>query len=147
MTQLLFYVGAVAIGAAFAVYFPMLGQAGRITGSPALVSVIFFLSGAVVAAIVFFLTSKPSVVTKLADVPPWLLLSGVMSGIAVFGTASLIPRVGPGVFFVLLVAGQVTVGALLSHFGALGSTVDPITLRKLAGMLLVVGGAYLVAVR
>ena len=147
MTQLLFYAGAVAIGAAFAIYFPMLGQAGRITGSPALVSVLFFVCGAIVAAIVFLATSRPSVVAKLADVPPWLLLSGVMSGIAVFATASIIPRVGPGVFFVLLVAGQVIVGAILSHYGALGSTVDPITLRKLAGMLLVVGGAYLVAVR
>ncbi len=147
MTQLLYFAGAIGIGAAFAVYFPMLGQAGRIVGSPALVSVVFFLSGAVVASIVFLVTGKPSVVTKLAEVPPWLLLSGVMSGIAVFATASLLPRVGPGVFFVLLVAGQVTVGAILSHYGALGSTVDPITLRKLLGVLLVVGGAYLVAVR
>ena len=147
MTQLLYFAGAIGIGAAFAVYFPMLGQAGRIAGSPALVSVVFFISGAVVAAIVFLLTNKPSAIARLADVPPWLLLSGVMSGIAVFATASLIPRVGPGAFFVLLVAGQVTVGAILSHYGALGSAVDPLSLKRLAGMLLVVGGAYLVAVR
>lgn len=147
MTNLLYYAGALAIGASFSIYLPMLSQTGRIVGSPALANVPFFLIGATVSAIAFLLTARPSAVTRFVDVPPWLFLAGVVSGIVIVGTTALIPRIGPGVFFVLIVAGQVVMGAIVSHFGVLGSPLDPLTLKKLAGMVLVIGGAYLVAVR
>lgn len=147
MIQLLYFAGAIAIGASFAIYLPMLSQIGRIVGSPALANVPFFLIGATVSAIVFLLTQRPSAVTKLAEVPPWLFLAGVVSGIVIVGTTALIPKIGPGAFFVLIVAGQVVMGAIVSHYGILESPVDPLSLKKLVGIVLVVGGAYLVSVR
>jgi len=37
-------------------------------------------------------------------------------------------------------------GAIMSQFGMFGSPVDPVTLKKIAGIVLVIGGAYLVTV-
>ena len=75
-----------------------------------------------------------------------MLVAGLISGFVILGTAFLIPRIGAGPFFVLVVAGQIVMGAIMSHFGIFGSPVDPATLKKLAGIVLVIGGAYLVTV-
>ena len=55
-----------------------------------------------------------------------------------------IPRIGAGPFFILLVAGQMLMGTIISQFGLLGSPVDPLTVRKVVGVALAIGGAYLV---
>ena len=44
---------------------------------------------------------------------------------------------------ILLLAGQVMGGLLMSHFGWLGSPVDPVSPLKLLGVALMVGGAAL----
>jgi transporter family-2 protein len=143
MNQYLNLAGAVGIGAAFALYLPVLGQTGRIVDSAALANVPFFLIGAATSAVLFLLTDSPSSFGKLAQVPPWMLIAGFISGLTIVSTAFLIPRIGPGPFFVLAVAGQIVAGAFMSHFGIFGAPVDPMTLKKIAGIVLVVGGAYL----
>jgi hypothetical protein len=63
----------------------------------------------------------------------------------VFAISFLFPgRVGgAGIGFACLVVGQVLMGLLLSHWGALGSAVDPFSVRKAGGVLLVLAGAWL----
>jgi transporter family-2 protein len=147
MLQLLNLAGAMAIGASFALYLPMLSQTGKIVGSPALANIPFFLIGAAISTAAFLFTAKPSAIARLGDVPPWMFLAGVVSGFVILGTAVLIPRIGPSPFFVLVVAGQVVMGAVMSHFGIFGTPVDPVSFKQLAGIALVIGGAYLVAIR
>jgi transporter family-2 protein len=67
-----------------------------------------------------------------------------MGAALVFGIAWVIPQIGAGTFFVLLIAGQVVTGMILSHFGVLGSPVEPITMVKVLGVLLLVTGASIV---
>ena len=52
-------------------------------------------------------------------------------------------EVGAGPLMIMLLAGQIVGGLLLSHFGWLGSPVDRITLSKLAGVILMIGGVVL----
>jgi transporter family-2 protein len=143
MNNYLNLAGAVGVGAAFALYLPVLGQTGRLLDSAALANVPFFLIGAVTCLVFFLVTDSPGHIAKLATVPPWMFLAGLVSGLTIMSTAFLIPRVGPGPFFVLAVAGQILAGAVMSHFGIFGAPVDPVTLKKIAGIVLVVGGAYL----
>ena len=46
--------------------------------------------------------------------------------------------------FVLIVAGQLFTALLMDHFGVLGMRENPISLQKMIGIVLVIGGAYLV---
>jgi len=139
---------AFGLGALLAVYLPVLGQSGRIVGSPILANVPFFAAG---LATSFVLTlamgNRLADFGRLREVPPWMYLAGVASGMMILGSTFLLPRIGPGPFFVLLVAGQILVGALLSHYGLLGAPLDAVSTRRLAGLALVVGGAWLVVMR
>jgi transporter family-2 protein len=38
----------------------------------------------------------------------------------IFGSSYLVPRIGTGALFVLLVAGQIIIGAVINHYGLLG---------------------------
>ena len=59
----------------------------------------------------------------------------------VLGTTFLIPKLGARRFFILTITGQILMAIIVSHFGALESPKDPITLKKLFGAALIIVGA------
>lgn len=144
--QAVYFLVAVFLGAAVSIYIPMISRASAIMGSPILGSIPYFAVGLIssvsIAAISGF---RPSQFLKVDAVPPWLFLSGVVSAIAIIMTSFLIPRIGPGALFVLLVTGQIVFGAFLGHFGLLGVPTKSISLQAGAGILLVISGATLFA--
>jgi transporter family-2 protein len=72
-----------------------------------------------------------------------LFTAGILGACLVFAIAWLIPQVGAGPVMITLLAGQVLGGLIMSHFGWLGSPVQPITWAKLAGVLVMIGGVTL----
>ncbi len=54
------------------------------------------------------------------------------------------PRTGALLFMALLLAGQLFVALLLDHFGWAGFRQSPISLGKVAGLLLIFGGVWLI---
>ena len=54
-----------------------------------------------------------------------------------------IPRVGVATTIILIVAGQLTIGALLDHFGLLGAAGRPFDLGRLAGIIVLSVGVWL----
>jgi transporter family-2 protein len=122
----------------------MNGQVGAIVKNPRMANALFWVIGACAAIIIGLTDWDPAFFANLKQVPLWLLTAGVMGGCLVFGIAWGIPQIGPKNAFVLLIAGQVITGMLFSHFGALGSPVEPITLAKVGGALLMLGGVVIV---
>jgi transporter family-2 protein len=57
------------------------------------------------------------------------------------GTTILIPHIGARKFFILLIAGQVLMAIVVSHFGLLESPKDPVNMKKMIGAVLVLSGA------
>lgn len=148
MNQLYSFFLAFGMGVTLAVYLPVLSQTGRLVSSPILANVPFFALGMVTSFIVALMTgNRLADFSRLKEVPPWMFLAGVVSGLMILGSTWLIPRIGPGPFFVLLVAGQILMGSLLSNFGWLGAPLDAVSMRKAGGIALVILGAYFVAVR
>ncbi|RPI09385.1 MAG: hypothetical protein EHM65_09200, partial [Acidobacteriales bacterium] len=74
---------------------------------------------------------------------PILLTAGALGACLVFAIAWLIPQVGAGSVMIMLLAGQIIGGLVMSHFGLLGSPVQPITVMRLAGTLVMIAGAVL----
>jgi transporter family-2 protein len=72
-----------------------------------------------------------------------LLTAGALGACLVFAIAWLIPQVGAGSVMIMLLAGQIIGGLVMSHFGWLGSPVQPITVMRLAGTLVMIAGVVL----
>lgn len=148
MLQPLAYLAALGLGIAFALYLPLNSLTARVVASPFLANVVFFAFGLATALVVAWIAgNRLSDVARFSDVPWWMYLSGVMSGLMILGSAFLIPQIGPGPFFVLFVAGQVVTGAFIGHFGWFRLTPDAATVSTFAGLFCVVLGAWLVTSR
>jgi transporter family-2 protein len=76
-----------------------------------------------------------------------LLSAGIMSAGLIIGSSFLIPRLGLGIFFVLLVSGQVLAGMVFGQLGLFGVAPSPMTAAKLAGAAMVIAGVYLVTMK
>jgi transporter family-2 protein len=132
------------IGVVLTLHLAMNAQVGLLVKNPRMANALFWAIGAATAIIIGFTGWDPAFFTKLKEVPVWLLTAGAMGGALVFGIAWTMPRLGAGTAFVLLIAGQVVSGMIFSHFGLLGSPVEPISMMKVIGVILLVAGAAMV---
>ncbi len=137
---------ALGMGAAISIYLPMISQSARILGAPVLGNVPFFAIAFLSSVVLVFVTGhKLPTMAKLAEVPAWLFIAGVVSALMIFGSSYLVPRIGTGALFVLLVACQIIIGAVINHYGLLGVPEQSISTVKLSGTVLVLAGAVLVS--
>lgn len=132
------------LGFVLAFHLAMNSEVGSIVQNPQMGNGLFWIIGAVTAVIIGVMNWDPNFFEAVKEVPLWLLTAGAMGAALVFGIAWVIPQIGAGTFFVLMIAGQVITGLIFSHFGILGSPVEPISAMKVLGVLLVVGGAAIV---
>lgn len=132
------------LGAILAIHLSMNAQVGVIVKNSKMANALFWTIGAATAVLIATTAWDASFFSRLKDVPVWLLTAGVMGACLVFGMAWAIPQIGAGPAFVLLVVGQILTGMIFSHFGLLGSPVEPISWVKISGALLLVGGASIV---
>lgn len=141
--SLLFGLLAVLMGSLASVYLPMNSVVARLVGSPLLANIPFYVLGAITTLVLCGLTGGLADLGKFQAVPSYLYLSGVVSAVMILSTTFLIPKLGAASFFVLLVTGQIVTAMIMSHFGLLASPQDPITLRKVIGLGLLVTGVVL----
>jgi len=132
------------IGFILSLHLAMNSQVGMILKNQKMGNAMFWTIGAITAIIIGLTGWDPAVFTRLKEVPLWLLTAGVMGGLLVFGIAWTMPQLGAGPAFVLLIAGQVISGMIFSHFGLLGSPVEPISMVKIVGVVLLISGAAIV---
>lgn len=136
------------MGALLSVYVPMISKSAQILGSGPLANVPFFAVALVSSILIAIATgSRSGDIQKITSLPLWLLTAGIMSAGMIIGSSYLVPRIGIGAFFVLLVSGQVLAGMIFGYFGMFGVPASALTLGKVAGAFLVIGGVYLVTFR
>ena len=143
MQTLLYVLLAIVIGAVISVYLPMNSSVSRHFGSAITANISFFLVALLTAIAIFVLFGDYSSLLRLKEVPPYLFLTGVVSALMVLGTTFLIPRLGARKVFILLIGGQIVMAMIISHLGILESPKDPITLRKVIGVALLVIGSFI----
>jgi transporter family-2 protein len=76
------------------------------------------------------------------SVPPVALLAGLLGVMVVGSTVYNVPRIGVASTIMLIITGQLCMGVAIDHFGALGATPHPATLERLAGLAVVLSGAW-----
>jgi len=133
----------VFLGIILAVHLSMNGKVGAALNNPRVGNALFWCIGALGAIAIGVTGWKPGALSGLSDVHPLLLTAGLMGACLVFAIAWLIPQVGAGPLMITLLAGQILGGMVMSHFGLLGSPVQPVSMINIAGAAVMVGGVLL----
>jgi bacterial/archaeal transporter family-2 protein len=137
------YFFTIFLGVILAVHLAMNGKVGAVIGNPRVGNAVFWCIGALGAIAIGLTGWQSGALQPLKQVNPLLMTAGLMGACLVFAIAWLIPQVGASTVMITLLAGQVIGGLVLSHFGWLGSPVQPITIAKIAGVAIMIGGVYL----
>ncbi len=122
------------------------GRLGQLLGSPLKAALVSFTAGvAVLLTILLIFGARPPSAETASRVPIYLwFVGGALGAFFVTSSAWSAPRVGVGMFLALVVASQLICAVTLDHFGAFGMTERPLTLARIAGVALLIGGAALV---
>lgn len=137
------YVFTMFLGVVLAVHLAMNGKVGSVLNNARVGNALFWCIGAVGAMAIGLTGWQTGALAPLKQVNPVLLTAGVMGACLVFAIAWLIPQVGAGPVMITLLAGQILGGLLMSHYGWLGSPVQPVTMTKLAGVVVMIGGVVM----
>ena len=137
------YLLTIFLGVVLAVHLAMNGKVGSVLQNARVGNALFWCIGALGAVTIGLSGWRSGALEPLKQVHPALLTAGVLGASLVFAIAWLIPKVGAGSVMITLLAGQVLGGLIMSHYGWLGSPVQPITLGKVVGVLVMIGGVVL----
>mgnify|MGYP000869960168 CR=1 FL=1 len=132
------------IGALLPVQVGLNTRLGKIAGSPALASQLSFTIGALVMLCYVLFTRQAAAWGELKQAPLYLWLGGVIGAVYITVTILAFPKLGPGLMFGLIVAGQMTASVFLEHKNILVAQAQPVNLMKILGVLLIVAGVFIV---
>jgi len=130
-------------GIVLTVHLAMNGAVGAALVNPRVGNALFWCIGAVAALVIGATGWQAGALDGLRGVNPILLTAGAIGACLVFGIAWLIPQIGAGSVMIGLIAGQVLGGMVLSHFGWLGSPVQPVSPSNLFGAVVMLAGVWL----
>jgi transporter family-2 protein len=134
------YLVAIFFGVVLTVHLAMNGKVGVAIANPRVGNMVFWCLGAVMAVVIGLSGWQPGALTGIRQVNPLLLTAGAIGATLVFGIAWLFPKVGAANATIALLFGQIASSMVLSHFGWLGSPVQPITMRAVLGALVMLVG-------
>jgi transporter family-2 protein len=104
---------------------------------------ITYFSGGILIGLVMLIQRGGNLSASAAV--PWYAYSSGALGLVIVGTlAYSTPRLGLVAAFTIFVSAQFAMGALVDHFGWMGSAVRPLTVSRLAGMAVVLVGVWLI---
>jgi transporter family-2 protein len=137
------YVLTMLLGIVLTVHLAMNGKVGLALSNPRVGNALFWCIGAVGAVLIGLTGWQSGALNGLRGVHPVLLTAGLMGASLVFAIAWLIPQIGAGPMTFSLLAGQIIGGMILSHYGWLGSPVQPVSMTNALGALVMIGGVFL----
>ena len=137
------YLFTVGLGIVLTVHLAMNGKVGVVLNNPRVGNALFWCIGAAMAIVIGLSGWQSGALSGLKGMNPILLTAGAFGACLVFAIAWLIPQIGAGPMTLYLLAGQILGALVLSHFGWLGSPVQPITMMSALGALVMFAGVAL----
>ncbi|UGY02727.1 DMT family transporter [Bradyrhizobium quebecense] len=139
------YLLALGAGIAVAVQQVLNGNLRSALNSPAWAGLVSYLGGFVTMAVVLVATREPVPSWKLVSAVPWWAWSGgILGGVFILLMILLLPSLGAATLLALVVAGQMIAGIAMDHFGMFGLAQHPVSISRLAGIALIIGGVLLI---
>ena len=145
MQSILLYLAALGAGISVAVQQVLNGSLRVSLQSPAWAGFVSYLGGllTMVAVLVAMRDQVPS--WKLVAATPWWAWGGgVLGGVFILLAILLLPSLGAATLLALVVAGQMSAAVVMDHFGAFGLTQHSLSISRLLGVALIIGGVVLI---
>ena len=116
---------------------------GKAVGNPVYAAMFSFLVGAVGLILYILLTRQAISWAGVKAAPLSLWAGGLLGAFYVTVIVLAFPRLGPGLTFGLVVAGQMVISLLLEHFNVLVANPSPINYMKVVGIALIIVGVVI----
>lgn len=130
-------------GIGVAVQAPTNAVLARTAESTLLAALISFGVGTIAIAIAWAATDRTSPAV-LRDAPTWAWLGGIYGAIYVATAAYAVPRLGVATMLMIAIGGQLAAAVVIDHFGLFGLRPQPVSVGRVAGLMLVFAGVVLV---
>jgi len=132
-------------GIALPFQFSINAQLRQALGSPFLAATISFLVGTITLMLTSIFVRDGFKFNKaITESPWWVWTGGLLGAFYVLATIILIPRIGAATTVSLVLAGQVVASILIDHFGLIHVPVHVLTIPRVIGTVLIIGGVILV---
>ena len=99
--------------------------------------------GGAVASIIPLMVMGGGQLSEWWRTPLYTLSAGVLGLIVITGVTFMIPRIGAASATIVLISGQLLVGAMLDHYGWMGVAERPLDFSRIIGLLVVFIGVWL----
>jgi len=141
----LLYLGALGAGISVAVQQVLNGGLRAALNSPAWAGFFSYLGGllTMIAVLVAFREQMPSW-KLMSETPWWAWVGGILGGVFILLVILLLPSLGAATLLALVVAGQMSAAVVIDHFGAFGLTQHSVSISRLLGVALIIGGVVLI---
>jgi len=122
----------------------MNARLGKAVESPVHASMFSFVVGAV-GLVAYILGTRQTVSwSGVKEAPGYVWLGGLLGAFYVTTIILAFPKLGPGLTFGLVVAGQMIMSVLLEHNNILVAQQNPISWMKIVGIALVIAGVAII---
>lgn len=111
-------------------------QLGQRLGAPVAAAAILFSVAFGIAAVILVLTGSTPALRALPGTPKHLFLAGALVAFYVMSITWVAPRFGVGNAIFCVLMGQMLSAALIDHFGLFGALERPLSVQRLAGLVL-----------
>ena len=141
LTIITFFVGAIIPVQAI-----LNARLGRQTGGALMGALISFLTGSVCLLVLNLIVNRGAMLSlRESATGPWYIWLGGLIGAIFVGYITWInQQQGVALTFALVVSGQIFISLMIDHFGLFGAAIRTITLEKIIGAALIVGGIILI---
>ncbi len=130
-------------GVGLAVQPPTNAALAKASGSVWLASLVSFAMGTAILFAIWAAADR-TMPAALKGAPSWAWLGGLYGACFVAALAYASPRLGLASALTIAVGSQLVTALVLDRFGLLGLSAQPISLMRVAGVVLVIGGVLLV---
>lgn len=143
INKIIWIVLAFLSGAFLPIQAGMNSKLGKAAENPVYASMLSFLVG-IVGIIVYILITRQTVSwAGVKEAPAYAWVGGLLGAFYVTVIILAFPKLGPGLTFGLVVAGQMIVSVLLEHYNILVTQQNPVNYMKILGITLVIAGVII----
>jgi bacterial/archaeal transporter family-2 protein len=145
MPKEIYYLIALIVGLAVVTQTGVNSQLNLTTSNPTVTALISFLVGTS-ALLVYVLITSPSSIANPAGLFQsnwWKYTGGLFGAFFITMVVIIAPKIGAANTLGFIVAGQLIFGVVFDHFGWIGFPVRPLSMVRIIGVLLIIGGLYL----
>ncbi|OAI93400.1 DMT family transporter [Pseudomonas putida] len=137
-----YYLLAICAGLGITLQTTLNSQLAKGVGGDSVAAALFsFTAGALCLGI--FSLMRGGIVASMTAIPAqplWSLLGGLLGAGALLSYVVLAPKIGLSALLGLAIAGQIMSSLVIDHFGLLGAIERPVSVFKLAGVMVMLSG-------